>query len=236
MALQFHQGRLTVAAPTAPSGGLPSASTQEPTDPFVWAEGGKRMTPADIAIARELAKGQMAAGADYSPVGHWTQGLSRVAQALLGGFEARRANKAEEANAAYSQQVMGALTAGKPDLAAATRAATDPYASPQVQELGKFWMDRLAPKPSTAQPYRFEDNAGNQWELGPDGQPRRIFTDLAPKQMVANGNLITSTNPYVEGAQPAAVTAFPQPGAIIDDPRLGTAGGAGLAAPQTFHP
>lgn len=37
------------------------------------------------------------------------------------------------------------------------------------------------PKPSTAQPYRFEANDGDVYELGPDGQPRKVFDDPSPK-------------------------------------------------------
>jgi hypothetical protein len=51
-----------------------------------------------------------------------------------------------------------------------------------------------------AQPYRFEDNAGNVWERGQDGENRRIFTDLAPKQFVQDGQVVTVPNPFA-GAQ-----------------------------------
>lgn len=45
-------------------------------------------------------------------------------------------------------------------------------------------------------PYRFEDNAGNVWELGADGKPKRIFTDMAPKQYFQDGQFVTVSNPY----------------------------------------
>lgn len=219
----------------------PAPQQIAPDEPFVWAEGGKRMTQGQIDIAHLLAQKQITAGTDTSPIGHWTQGVDRVLQALLGGMEARRADKAQEANTAYSQQLSASLSPeGKqPDLATATRAATDPFASPEVRELGKFWMDRLAPKPSTAQPYRWEDNAGNVWERGADGTNQRIFTDIAPKQIVANGQLITSTNPFVDGGQsstPAPPAGMPQPGAIVADPRQPNAGGGAGNGVGTFRP
>jgi hypothetical protein len=206
--------------------------------PFVWKDG-KQMTPDQIASQNKVAAALMASGTDTSPVQHWTQGLNRVLQALLGGLEARQARKAEDANIAHSRDVMAGLTqaGAQPTMEAAMRAATDPYASPETQKMGAFWMDRLAPKPSTAQPHYFEDNAGNQFQIGPDGRPQLIFIDKAPKQMVANGQLITSTNPYVDGAQsgvpgiPIMPSAAPQPGAIVDDPRQpNTGGGAGNGA------
>jgi hypothetical protein len=211
--------------------------------PYLWGAGGQRMTPEQIASQNKMAQALMASGSDFSPVQHWSQGLARVAQALMGGLEARQARKAEEANMAHSQEVMGGLTqAGtQPTMEAAMRAATDPYASPEAQKMGAFWMDRLAPKPSTAQPYRFSDNAGNVWQQMPDGSNKLVFVDKAPKQIVANGQLITSTNPYVDGAQPGVPgtpvnpSAMLQPGAIVDDPRKSSAGGPTQPASGTFR-
>lgn len=214
----------------------PRDGAGRPAEPFTWAPGGKRRTAGDMDVARILAEQQIKAGTDYSPVSHWTQGMARVAQALLGGLEMGRIEKDSAANAAHSEEVMGGLTpaTGQPTLEAAMRAATDPYASPEVRQMGQFWMERLVPKPSNAQPYRQEDNAGNVWELGLDGNFKLIFTDRAPKQIVANGQLITSTNPYLDAAPPAASAAGPQPGAVVDDPRLAAPGGAGSQAPRPF--
>lgn len=58
-------------------------------------------------------------------------------------------------------------------------------------------------KPKETAPYRFEDNAGNVWERGPDGRNVRIFTDEVPKQFTHDGMLITTPNPYAAAVQPA---------------------------------
>src|SRR3546814_14365768 len=76
--------------------------------PFTWGQGGQRLTPEDIALQRRLAAQQMQQGADFSPIGHWSQGLARVAQGLFGGMRERRAAKASEANAAESNAVLQA--------------------------------------------------------------------------------------------------------------------------------
>lgn len=83
-------------------------------DPFVWAGGGARMTPAEIARARDSAGRQIAAGSDYSPVGHWTQGLARVANGFFGGLAERRASAAERMNSGESNAVLAALIADPP--------------------------------------------------------------------------------------------------------------------------
>src|SRR3546814_3091554 len=61
------------------------------------------------SLQRRLAAQQMQQGADFSPIGHWSQGLARVAQGLFGGMRERRADKASEANAAESNAVLQAL-------------------------------------------------------------------------------------------------------------------------------
>lgn len=67
----------------------------------------------------------------------------------------------------------------------------------QDYELRKGIDQRYAPPKD---PYRFEDNAGNGWERGPDGQNRLVFTDRAPKQFLQEGQLIQVQNPFTAGA------------------------------------
>jgi len=79
--------------------------------PFLWGRGGKRMSMDDIALRRRLAAQQMAQGSDYSPVGHWTQGLARVANGLAGSVNMGRADKAEAAQRDAQQEIIEALLA-----------------------------------------------------------------------------------------------------------------------------
>ncbi|KXU31549.1 hypothetical protein A0J57_05395 [Sphingobium sp. 22B] len=115
--------------------------------PFVWAEGGRRLTPEQLLAEQEDARARMAAGADYSPVQHWTQGLARLADGFIGGLEERQARKAAEANTAESGRVMQALLdplasgTGTGDAQSAIIAAlTNPYVSDEVRAVaGKMW-------------------------------------------------------------------------------------------------
>lgn len=214
----------------------PPKPAQPPAGAFAWGAGGQRLTSEELANRRAIAQSLMKS--NYSPVQNIWQGLGRVADNWLGAIDERKLDKQSDAATSRSNAVAQALMSGKPDLQTATMAATDQYVSPEVQKLGNFWMERLAPKASTAQPYRFEDNAGNQWELDPaTGQPKLIFTDRAPKQIVADGQLITSTNPYLDSssAAPGALPG-PKPGDVVDDPRLAIPGGPTLPASGTFHP
>jgi hypothetical protein len=67
------------------------------TGPFVWGAGGAALTPEDIARQRELEAQLVAKGVDTSPVGSWTQGAARVADALAGAFRRGRLDDADKA-------------------------------------------------------------------------------------------------------------------------------------------
>lgn len=79
-----------------------------PEQPFIWGQGGRRMTPEDIARERALAARQMQS--DYSPVQHWSQGFGRVADNVLGALRDRKAQKAADANAADGRRIAELLT------------------------------------------------------------------------------------------------------------------------------
>lgn len=87
---------------------LLSQSGSAPSQAFTWGSGGRRMTPDDIARERALAARQMKS--DFSPVQHWTQGLGRVADNVLGALRDRKAQKAADANAADGRRIAELLT------------------------------------------------------------------------------------------------------------------------------
>ncbi|MBZ9603998.1 hypothetical protein [Phyllobacterium chamaecytisi] len=80
-----------------------------PNSAFVWGPGGIALTPEQVALQRELLARQQAKGADFSPVGHWTQGAARVADALAGVIKERRLDKADASNQAYDATLSAPL-------------------------------------------------------------------------------------------------------------------------------
>ncbi|MGU3399144.1 hypothetical protein ACLBWS_05285 [Brucellaceae bacterium D45D] len=66
-------------------------------DFFIWGEDGTKKTPEQINRERRLAQAMISSGIDTSPVGHWTQGAARMANALVGNIRQGRADKAERA-------------------------------------------------------------------------------------------------------------------------------------------
>ncbi|AMJ61985.1 hypothetical protein [Bosea sp. PAMC 26642] len=67
------------------------------SEPFVWGRGGQRLTPQQIDRQRKVAEAMMAKGSDYSPIGHWTQGLARVSSSIVGALQQRDLDAQERA-------------------------------------------------------------------------------------------------------------------------------------------
>jgi len=85
---------------------------------FTWGPGGAQMTPEQIASQRKIAEALMAKGTDTSPIQHWSQGVNRVAQALMGGYDSYRADEADKTNRAADAEMLQGLLGGGPAPAA----------------------------------------------------------------------------------------------------------------------
>lgn len=81
-------------------------------DFFTWGAGGQKLTPGDLARRREIEDALLAKGPDFSPVGDWTQGLARVANAAAGAYRRNRLGKAEGENAEINKGLIANLLAG----------------------------------------------------------------------------------------------------------------------------
>jgi|GEM_PF-3475408 len=114
------------------------------TDAFVWGAGGARKTPDQIAREREIASALMANGMDFSPVGHWTQGLARVANAAAGAFKDYRAGKAEAQNAAESSNLIARALGGFGGQDASTAFPAAPAASSSTAPTMDYASSRVA--------------------------------------------------------------------------------------------
>lgn len=134
--------------------GIPQQQAMQ--EPFRWGSGGRRMTPEQIAREREIAEAMSAV--DYSPIQSPWQGLARLSENVLGGLRGREANKAEQANLDYSDEILQSLmnpggvpsASGAPGVASPAPGANigqlsailaNPYVSPQVQALAKRQLD-----------------------------------------------------------------------------------------------
>lgn len=101
---------------------------------FTWGAGGAKLTPEQLAIARQLLARKNAQGVDASPVGHWAQGAARIADALGDVFQKNRLDAQEaDTNAYNTGLVEGLLSGSQPSsVPAATTAPTSSSASPTI--------------------------------------------------------------------------------------------------------
>lgn len=121
---------MALALPAGIVQGLfPEGQMQTTSQPFQWGSGGRRLTPEDIARERKIAASLMQS--DYSPVQHWTQGLGRVADNVLGALRDRETDRAVAENQAYSRSVAELLS--NPG---GTPSASAPPGSPQSSGSG----------------------------------------------------------------------------------------------------
>lgn len=193
---------------------------QPPPPGTLVGPGGKRMTPEEIALMRKRNAQMIAAGSDYSPIQHWTQGLARVAEALVGGLNERRLDKRlakqAEADRLYTADL---LRNPAPDRIA--QILLDPNAPPEARKYAEMQFDVQNRK--QAQPHYWETNDGSLGVIGPDGQPRIAYQDPNKKieyQWVRDPNTGQMTGvPITIGGAPSA-PAGPQPGAVVDGYRF----------------
>lgn len=71
-----------------------------------------RLGPDEIERKRKLAEALLASSASTAPIGHWTQGAARLAQALSGKFQQARLDKAEKSGLASAEQASNAVNWG----------------------------------------------------------------------------------------------------------------------------
>lgn len=116
---------------------------QNTNSPFLWGQGGTMVTPEQVKRQREIAASLMQS--DFSPVGHWTQGLARLADAAVGAYGEYKTNEQEQAGRDGFQSQWDSVFGGSP---AAPVASIDPVAqalvgAPQVASdatLGSDWL------------------------------------------------------------------------------------------------
>ena len=79
--------------------------------PFVWGDSGEKLTPEEVARRRKMLEA-LTGKTDTSPVGHWTQGLARVTDAIGDVLQDRRLDAAEQKNSETNSDLISRLLAG----------------------------------------------------------------------------------------------------------------------------
>ncbi len=130
------------------------------------------VTPKSIERKRKMAEAMLQSGIDTSPVQHWTQGAARIAQALVGGMGARKADKQEaEGSQSAKEAMIKALNGG--DKASLIDAASNPFMSNAgMSMIGDQWK---VLNPGPADPYSLSPG-----EIRFDGNNQQV-AEGAPK-------------------------------------------------------
>jgi hypothetical protein len=213
----------------------PLNQMQTVAEPFVWGQGGRRMTPEDIAFAQRQAAQRMSNGGSYAPVDHWLQGAARASEGIIGGLQMRDARRASEVNAAESDMVVRALmeggAGGQPggNRDAVIAAMLNPNISDQARGFAESEWARMNPKPLA--PTEFErtlQGAGimpgtPQWTQSMQG---KVSNTIDPITVVP-----TPHGPYVGPMSKFAETLERMKGG---DPA--STGQGGVAAPDALPP
>lgn len=185
-----------------------AAQLAQPEQPFVWGQGGRRMTPDDIAREREIAASLMSP--DYSPVASPWQGLARVSENLTGALRERKADKASQSNADYSAQIAQSLLnpsvpgsaspgAGQSPASGGNlmQVIADPYADPSVKALAQMQLEQQ------------QKVAMKQFEY-----QNRELPEVAQLAQIAND---TTQPEWMRKAAADRITAMNDPLAVIPD-------------------
>ena len=197
----------------------------QPTKSFVWGAGGARLTPEQILAREELARRQMQS--DFSPVGHWTEGLGRVVNNVMGALDAKRLDKeSKAANADRSAMIAQMLGPDNADLAGAVSSGDKILAS-----LAGDIMERRNPKPRN--PFEFEQMlAAGGYIPGTPEYQQQVRSMITAK----NDPFVTATLPtgdFFAGRQ----SAFGQYLKGGDQAVSGaTPGGVGISPPAMLPP
>lgn len=94
-------------------------------------------TPSTLDMRRRLALSMLQQGGQTGPVGSWTQGLSRLVQSMMGGYQLNQLAKDEKAQtAAGNQALLGLLGPDQGAAAPSAAAAPAPSAMPPISAGG----------------------------------------------------------------------------------------------------
>lgn len=144
--------------------------------PFLWGQGGRKMTPDQVDRERLVAQALMAQASDTSPVGHWTAALNRALQGVTGGIRQRRAGRAEDEGLAAAAERVAPYLGGSPTVTASSMGGS-PVATALAGGEPNF---SPAPAPDPLAPSMGTEGAIYPNEVTPGGLSMGVETHAAP--------------------------------------------------------
>lgn len=172
--------------------------------PFVWGKSGTKLTPEELEKRREVEEALLAKGVDTSPVGDWTQGLARVANAAAGSFRRGRLERAGEDIADTNKGLIANLLSGNLSSTASPAIPTTSATSPAPSAGDPSYRDAIASIESAG--------SGDYSAVGPThpkmgqalGRYQIMEANLAPWGQEALGRPVSKeeflSNPQIQDA------------------------------------
>lgn len=112
-----------------------------------------QLGPETRKLRSRLAEAMIKQGVDTSPVGHWTQGAARLAQALVGGYELNRLESDDKAlGGQLAEALLGKPPAQVASLPPTTRTDARPVSGPSAFDPGDIEMQAGLRTPVAYQP------------------------------------------------------------------------------------
>lgn len=172
-------------------------------------------TAAPVDYRRKIAMELMQQGMDGAPVRHWAQGLAKLGQGALGGYEMYQADQKDKADDVEGAKAYMALLQNTPSAAPAAAApaptpAPVPPASPAVPmaaPMGNKVVDALAPPPVTGpRPNGPVMPSARVWGDA-EAEAAGLYEPAAPNTKLASAN---PNAPIPAAAPPAAPSPVTQ--------------------------
>lgn len=189
-------------------------------------------TAAPVDYRRKIAMELMQQGMDGAPIKHWTQGLAKLGQGALGGYEMYQADqkdKADDVEGAKAYLALLQAQGGAPAPAAAPATAPAPVpptspAVPMAAPMGNKVVDALQPPPVTGpRPNGPVMPSAKVWGDA-EAEAAGLYEPSAPNAKLASANP-NAPIPAAPAAPPAQPTPSPVAQALAQPPQ---------AAPQVM--
>ncbi len=187
---------------------------------------------ADLDLQRKIAYALMQQGMSAEPVQHWAQGLARLAQGAMGGYELYKADQGDQADRAKTRSIiselMGTGTAAAPSGPVTPQAGDYGGAISSIESGGKY--DLLGPVTKTGDraygKYQVMGANVPEWSkevLGKPLTPQQFTQDSAAQDAIFKAKFDQYVQKY--GPEGAARAWFAGEGGMNDPNRkdqLGT--------------
>lgn len=173
-------------------------------EPFIWGQGGARLTPEQIARRREIADSLMQGDPAFSGQAGWAGILGRGLEGALAGYNERRSGRAEQQNALTNQQLISDALIGAgpqqfPDAPGAS--VGDSSVDPASQRVAQAFGDSALPSSFLAAVDQHEGAGGYDTLFGHAQRGQFAGTDVSKMTVGQAMAFADPSGPYAQSVK-----------------------------------